>query len=156
MLTKNDCMSILIGMEDRGINVDKSMKKLLVSKDIPIDVLKFISQNQGLETVNFYEMLRKKHNKNKSPLYTNILNEADTIEKALTTLSCLLTQIILYGNKLELQQETFFKEIRAKEIASSLNTYFEIGESENCFKLLKLIKSDLLVLEYLNDRRELA
>jgi len=155
MLNKSDVMSILVRLEDSGINIDSYMKKLIVAKDIPIDVLKFITQNQGLETANFYEMLRKKHNQKKSPLYTNILKEKNSVEDVTTTLSCLLVQIVLYSNKLERDKETFLKEIRAEEITRVLNQYFKTGEIENCINLLKLIKSDLLVLDYLNGRREL-
>ena len=74
MITKNDCLSILVKLEDSGVkNIDTYMRKLLVSREIPLEVLKFISENRGLEISKFYEMLRKNHNKKKSPLYTNIV-----------------------------------------------------------------------------------
>ena len=76
MITKNDCLSILVRLEDTGVaNIDTYMRKLLVSREIPLEVLKFISDNSGLEISNFYEMIRKNHNKKKSPLYTNIVRE---------------------------------------------------------------------------------
>jgi hypothetical protein len=65
MITKNDCLTILVSLEDRGIDINQQMKRLLTSKDIPIDVLKFILTNRGIEVANFYEMLRKKHNQKK-------------------------------------------------------------------------------------------
>lgn len=154
MLSKNDCMSILVRLEDKGINIDAQMRQLLISKEIPIDVLKFIVQNQGIEVVNFYEILRKKHNQKKSPLYTNILREDFIIEEALITLSSLLTQITLHSSKLIDGNDEFLKDVRAKEITGVLTEYFETGEPENCQKILKAIKTDLLVLEYLNGRRE--
>ena len=65
MITKNDCLSILVKLEDSGVkNIDTYMRKLLVSREIPLEVLKFISENRGLEISKFYEMLRKNHNKN--------------------------------------------------------------------------------------------
>jgi hypothetical protein len=67
----------------------------------------------------------------------------------------LLTQILLYGSKLE-HQELFYKEARADEITKVLNEYFKTGLYETCHNLLKLIKSDLLVLEYIAGRRELV
>lgn len=155
MITKNDCMSILVKLEDKGINVNTYMRKLLISKEVPLDVLQFISKNQGIEVTNFYEMLRKKHNKSKSPLYTNIVKEVEEEEKVLTTLSSLLTQILLYSNKLE-DKESFLKEVRASEVTQVLQNYFVDGELESCLSLLKLIKADLMVLEYINGRRELA
>ena len=155
MITKNDCLSILVRLEDSGVaNIDTYMRKLLVSREIPLEVLKFISDNRGLEISKFYEMIRKNHNKNKSPLYTNIVREQSEVKDVTLTLSSLLTQILLYGNKLE-QPEIFFKEARADEITRVLNEYFQTGFSENCNNLLKVIKSDLLVLEYIAGRREL-
>lgn len=155
MITKNDCLSLLVKLEDNGVaNIDTYMRKLLVSREIPLDVLKFISDNRGLEISKFYEMIRQNHNKKKSPLYTNIVREQTETREIVLTLSCLLTQIFLYGNKLE-QPEIFFKEARADEITQVLNEYFQTGNTENCSNLLKIVKSDLLVLEYIAGRREL-
>lgn len=156
MLTKQDCMSILVKLNDTGVDINPYMKKLLISKDIPTDVLRFIVQNKGMEVVNFYEMLRKKHNQKKSPLYLNILKEQTDISDMVVTLSCLLTQITLWGNKLTDQKEFFFKEVRAAEITKTLTNYFDNYDATDCINLLKLIKTDLLVLEYLNGRRELS
>ena len=130
------------------------MKKLIVSKEIPLDVLRFIADNRGIEIINFYEMLRHSYNKKKSPLYKNILQEVETPEDTIILLSCLLTQIILYGNKLE-NKGSFLKEARAEEITRVLNTYFKDNNIGEGLALLKLIKSDLLVLEYIAGRREL-
>ena len=100
------------------------MKKLLSSKEIPLDTLKFISDNRGIEVANFYEMLRKKHNQKKSPLYLNIVKEVSTLDDVITTLVCLLTQITLYSNKLD-NKDSFLKEVRAEEITRVLNEYFK-------------------------------
>ena len=156
MITKNDCLSILVRLEDNGVkNVDPYMRKLLVSRDIPLEVLKFISDNRGIEVGHFYEMLRKSHNQKKSPLYTNILKEVENPDELITTLSCLLTQIILYGNKL-INRDQFFREVRAEEVSRVLNNFFKTGTYDECQSLLKLIKSDLLVLEYIAGRRDLG
>lgn len=154
MLTKSDCMSILVRLEDQGINIDSYMKRLIMSKDVPVDVLKFIAKNRGIELCNFYEMLRKSHNQKKSPLYTNILKESFSANEAILTLSSLLQQIILYNKKLT-NNVDFLKEARAEEITRALNRYFKEESLDDCLALLKLVKTDLLVLEYLNDRREL-
>ena len=156
MITKNDCLSILVKLEDNGVkNIDFYMRKLLTNREVPLEVLKFISANRGLEVSNFYEMLRKSHNTKKSPLYTNIVKETTEPKKVITTLSCLLTQILLYGSKLE-NQELFYKEVRAEELTRVLNNYFKTGLFDECIALLRLFKSDLLVLEYIAGRRELA
>lgn len=155
MITKQDCLTILVKLEDAGVaNIDEYIKKLLIAKEVPVEVLKFIATNRGLEAVNFYEMLRKSYNQKKSPLYINILkDEVDNSPDVVTTLACLLVQIILYGKKLS-DANTFYKEMRAEEISRVLNDYFKTGIYDNCVKMLKLIKIDLLVLEYINGRRE--
>ena len=155
MITKNDCLSILTKLDESGVSgVNQYVRKLVVARDIPIEVLKFISDNRGLEVSKFYEMLRRSHNQKKSPLYTNILKEVDDPQEVVTTLSCLLTQILLYGKKLE-DRDQFFREVRAEELTRVLNNYFKTGLYEECLNLIKVIKSDLLVLEYIAGRRDL-
>lgn len=153
MITKDDCMSILLKLEDQGININNMMRKLVIAKDTPLEVLQFIAQNRGVEALNFYEMLRVRYNKKKTPLYKNILKE-NSDDEITTILACLLTQIILYSKKLD-SKELFLKEIRAEEIARVLHVYFETDDLEQCKKLLHLIKADLMVLEYLNGKRTL-
>lgn len=156
MLTKSDCLSILVKMEDAGIDIKNNMKELLISKDIPTRVLEFIVKNKWIEAGNFYEMLRKKHNQKKSPLYLNILKDIESEEHCLTTLVCLLVQINLYSNKLERDKDLFLNEIRAEEISKVIHEYYATKDSSNCFSLLKLIKTDLLVLECLAGRRDFS
>lgn len=155
MITKNDCLSLLVSLEDHGINVNDQMKKLLSSKELPIEVLKFISKNRGIEVIDFYEMLRKKYNQKKSPLYKNIIKEIEDPEEVITTLACLLVQITLYSNKLTTNRELFQREVRAEEITRVLNNYYNTGSLDACIALIKLLKSDLLVLEHIGGRREL-
>ena len=154
MITKNDCLTILVALEDKGIDIDKPMRKLVTTKEIPMDVLKFILDNRGIEVANFYEMLRKKHNQKKSPLYHNIVKDITDTDEIITTLACLLVQITLYGNKLTSNREIFQREVRAEEITRVLNTYYSTGELDQCLALLKLLKTDLLVLEHISGRRE--
>ena len=154
MITKNDCLTILVSLEDRGISIDQPMKKLITAREIPLDVLKFILDNRGIEVANFYEMLRKKHNQKKSPLYYNIVKEITDPDDIITTLSCLLVQINLYSKKLVSNREIFQREIRAEEITRVLNEYYKTGSLENCLALKKLLKTDLLVLEHISGRRD--
>jgi hypothetical protein len=155
MITKNDCLSILVKFEDNGLTeAGTYIKKLMLSREPSIDVLKFIAKNRGFEIGNFYEMLRKSHNQKKSPLYTNIVRDFKEPTDIILTLSCLLTQILLYGKKLE-NPTSFYKEARSEEITRVLNIYFSTNDLTACAALLKLIKSDLVVMEYINERREL-
>ena len=154
MITKNDCLTILVALEDKGININQPMKKLITSKEIPMDVLKFILDNRGIEVANFYEMLRKKHNQKKSPLYHNIVKEITDTDEIITTLACLLVQINLYSKKLVTNKEIFQREVRAEEISRVLNNYYSTGQFDQCLALLKLLKTDLIVLEYISGRRQ--
>lgn len=154
MLNKSDCMSILIKLEDKGVDIDAQMKKLILAKDIPIDVLKFIAEKQGLEAVNFYEMLRKSYNNKKSKLYKNILDDIK-LEDVCVILSSLLLQIALYSSKLTDTKNSFLQEMRANEISEALADFYKSDNVEKCLAVLNAIKTDLLVLEYLNGRREL-
>lgn len=154
MITKNDCLTILVALEDKGVNIDKPMRKLVTTKDIPMEVLKFILDNRGIEVANFYEMLRKKHNQKKSPLYHNIVKDIDDVDEVITTLTCLLVQIALYSKKLHANREIFQREVRAEEITRVLNSYYRTGEFDQCLALIKLLKADLLVLEHISGRRE--
>ena len=156
MITKNDCLTILVSLEDRGINIDQQMKRLITSKEIPIDVLKFILTNRGIEVANFYEMLRKKHNQKKSPLYHSIVKDITDPDEVVTTLACLLVQITLYSRKLTSNKEIFQREVRAEEISRVLNNYYATGTLDNCLALIKLLKADLLVLEHISGRRDLT
>ena len=155
MITKNDCLTILVSLEDRGIDINGQMKRLLSSKEIPLDVLKFILVNKGSEVANFYEMLRKKHNQKKSPLYMNIVREVVDPEEVVTTLTCLLVQVSLYSRKLPANKDIFNREVRAEEITRVLNDYYSTGTLDSCMALIKLLRSDLLVLEHISGRRDL-
>lgn len=154
MITKNDCLSILVSLEDHGIDIDQPMKKLVTAKEIPMDVLKFILEHRGAEVANFYEMLRKKHNQKKSPLYHNIVKELTDVDELITTLACLLVQITLYSKKLKTNREIFQREVRAEEITRVLNNYYNTGTLEPCLALMKLLKTDLIVLEHISGRRD--
>lgn len=155
MITKNDCMSILVQMEDSGINIDSYMRKLAISPEIPVEVLKFISQNRGMEVQAFYEMLRKRHNQKKSKLYINLVKEIDDPAEVITTLTGLLMQINLYGRKLGEEATAFYRAVRAEEISRIINDFYVNNQYENAVTLIKLIKADILVLEYIAGRRDL-
>jgi len=154
MITKNDCMSILVKLEDTGLDVNKQIRALMMSKDIPLEVLRFISANRGIEISNFYEMLRKRSNEHKSPLYRNIMQGAEDEADAVVMLTSLLTQIELYGKRLD-GTTSFYREARAEEIAKILHDYFTTEDATDIINLLGLIKSDIMVLEYIAGRRDL-
>ena len=156
MITKNDCLSILVELEDRGaVNINKYIRQLMSSKEIPLEVLKFIAANRGIEVANFYEILRKSYNDKRSKLYYNILTETDNINEILIILSSLLTQVFLHCKHIK-NPARFLKEIRANEIAKVINNYCIDENPELCIKMLQAIRSDLTVMEYISGRRDLA
>lgn len=155
MITKNDCLSILVELEDKGVaDINKYIRQLTTSKEIPIEVLRFIADNRGIEVANFYEILRKSYNEKRSKLYYNILNETDNINEILILFSSLLTQVFLHCKHIK-NTSRFLKEIRASEIASVINEYSMTGNTELCIKMLQIIRSDMLVMEYIAGKREL-
>lgn len=156
MITKNDCLSILVELEDRGVaDINKYIRQLMSSKEIPLAVLKFIATNRGIEVANFYEILRNSYNDKRSKLYYNILNGSDNVNEILITLSSLLTQVFLHCKHIE-NPARFLKEIRASEIARVINEYCINEDPELCIKMLQAIRSDLTVMEYISGRRDLA
>lgn len=155
MISKNDCMSLLVKLEDKGIDINSMMKTLIMSKETPIEVLKFIFDNQGFEVGQFYEMLRRRYNQKKSPLYGNILKENIETEEVVLTLNCFLTQILLYAKKLDAPAQ-FYKDARAQEISGALNEYFINNNLSTCLALLQAIRTDIIVLEGIAGKRDFA
>lgn len=146
MITRSDCYLLLSDLQDSGIDTTKAISDLSTSKDIPISVIKFINDNRQLDLSQFYENLRKNYNNKKSQLYINIVKETQDPDKLLVTLSALLTQILLYSNKVN-DKQLFLKHSRADEISKVLTKYFIDYDLTTCVKLLRLIKADLKTLE---------
>ena len=146
MITRSDCYLLLSDLQDSGIDTTKAISDLSTSKDIPISVIKFINDNRQLDLSQFYENLRKNYNNKKSQLYINIVKETQDPDKLLVTLSALLTQILLYSNKVD-DKQLFLKHSRADEISKVLTKYFIDYDLTTCVKLLRLIKADLKTLE---------
>lgn len=146
MITRNDCYLLLAELSDRGIDTTSQLKELVASTHPPLEVIKFINDNRGLELTSFYERIRKNYNHKKSKLYINIVKETEQPQEVLTTLSSLLTQILLFAKDAE-DRQMFLKHSRANEITQVLNGYFRNYDLTNCNKLIKLIKADLKALE---------
>ena len=146
MITRSDCYLLLSDLQDSSIDTTKAINDLSTNKDIPISVIKFINDNRQLDLSQFYENLRKNYNNKKSQLYINIVKETQDPDKLLVTLSALLTQILLYSNKVN-DKQLFLKHSRADEISKVLTKYFIDYDLTTCIKLLRLIKADLKTLE---------
>lgn len=152
MITKNDVLLLLTDLQESGVQTKDAIKELMASRDVPIDVLKFINEHRPLDLTNFYEKLRKSYNDKHSKLYISIVKEIQNPEDVLTTLSSLNLQIILYSKNAS-DRQMFLKHARAKEINLVLTRYFTDYDLTNCLKLLRLIKADLLASETIIGRR---
>ena len=75
MITRLDCLTLLFELRDKGVDVDKHIKYLLVHTEPTLDIIKTINNNMELNIRAFYEKLRKSYNNNKSKLYINIVKE---------------------------------------------------------------------------------
>lgn len=153
MITKNDVILLLTELQENNVDVTPYLKKAILSESVNLEALKFINDNRPLDVANFYELLRKNNNSKKSPLYKNIVKEdLSDASNVLTTLAALNLQILLYARKLE-NNEMFLKHSRGEEITRVLNNYYATYDLIPCYKLLKLIKADLVALEHLAGRR---
>lgn len=155
MLTKNDLLILLTDLENTGEAVDEQTMSLLKSPTISFDVLKFINDKRQLDVASFYTLIRKNYNNKKSSLYKNIVKEnSEELEEVLVILSSLNLQIMLFAEKLE-DNRMFLKHSRGEEITQVLNNYYKNYDLRPCIKLLRLIKADLMVFDYITGRRDL-
>lgn len=146
MFTKTDCLSLLFELRDKGIDVDKDIKYLLVHKEPTLDIIKTINNNMELSIRAFYEKLRKSYNNNRSKLYINIVKENNLEPKeVLCTLASLQLQILLFNKTLD--DPSFLRTARFNEICDCLKAYYISGDIIPSQKLLELFKADLKFLE---------
>ena len=151
MITKTDCILLLTEQQANGIDVSNMLNTLIKQQEPSIEVIKFINDNRQLDLSKFYEKIRKSYNNKKSNLYINIVKEIEDPNEVVITLSAMLTQILLFGKEAE-NKQLFLKHARAEEISLVLFNYFKNYDITNCIKLLKLIKADLKVVEFINGR----
>lgn len=146
MITKNDAYILLADLADKGIDTTSAINDLASSVNLPLSVIKFINDNRQLDLTQFFERLRKNYNNKKSTLYGNIVKDIEEPSKVLTTLSALLTQILLFSDKVS-DRQMFLRHSRCNEITLVLNNYFKTYDLTNCIKLIRIIKADLKALE---------
>ena len=147
MLKKNDLILLLTKLQESGKDITQQLKKVIVSQDIPLDVVKFINDERQLDVTGFYEQLRKSYNNKRSSLYINLVREEPKEPTdVLVTLSSLNLQILLYAKHLDSPQ-MFLSHSRAEEITRVLNNYYRTYDLKPALTLRDLIRSDLKVFE---------
>lgn len=153
MLQKTDLVLLLTELQEQGVEVSNQIKTVVTSQNIPMDVIKFINEHKQLDAVAFYERLRKNYNNKRSDLYKNLVK--DTIEPIdiITTLSAFALQVVLYSKHVA-NEELFFNSVRIEEVTRVLHNYYISYELTSAMKLIKLIRSDILAIEYANGRRD--
>ena len=151
MITRRDCLLLLSELSQRGIDTTKIMDKALKSRDIDIDVIKFINEHRQFEANAFYDKIRRSYNSKKSNLYKNIVtcDEVDCTNNVLTTLGALNLQILLYLDHVE-DTKMFLRHMRHEEIIQALLNYTRTFNLVPCIQVLQIIKADLKAFEYIN------
>lgn len=144
MIDKTDIILLLSDMQKNNIDVSNDVKAVLNSDIIPLNIIKKINEFKSIDIINFYLKLKKSYNDKHSKLYKNIMradeNLLDDPKTALTTLSALLNQILLYKPE---DRVMFYKHARGNEIAQVLSIYFKTYNIEPVYKLLALTKADI-------------
>jgi len=155
MISKSDVMLLLTELQNNGEDVTREITSLYREPSISLDTLKRINSSHPLELIKFYDKLRESYNKKHSKMYINIMrSDEKAIQEAktiLTTLSGLLNQILQFECE---DKPMFLKHVRADEITQVLEIYFKTFNITPAFKLLKLIKADIVVSEIINGHRK--
>lgn len=147
MITKNDIILLLTDLEKIGVEINKSLYVDVSKNGVTPEIVNFINSNRQLDLHKFYEKIRKSYNEKHSTLYINIVKEIDDVNKVLTTLSALQTQLLLFYMREAEDKEMFLRHSRASEISKVLLNYYMTYDLKPCIKLLRLIKADIKCLQ---------
>lgn len=128
MISNSDLYLLLADLQDSGVDTTTPTQQLVRSgRSVPVSVLKFINDHRQLDLSCFYRKLRKSYNDKRSKLYISIVREDDDPQQVPVTLSCLLTQIVLFSKTVE-DRDMFLKHARAEEISKVLLNHFRTAD----------------------------
>ena len=144
MITKNDCLLLLVDLKKDGVDTTEAVRELLKGNLLPS--LQLVNNHRMMDISNFYEKLRKSYNDHHSKLYINIMKELDedNIEEILTTLNSFALQAMLFKAE---NKEMFMKHVRLDEVYKVLLKYTIDYDMTKAIDLLRLIKADIKALE---------
>ena len=156
MLQNNDLVLLLTELEAEGdTEASKFIYNIVGQSTVSLDALKYINNHRHLDVVDFYEGLRKSYNNKKSKLYKNLLKDELSVNDSLATLHSFALQLFLYSKKLEDSNKLmFYKHIRAEEITRVLNDYYKTYNISSIFKMMRLLRADLVAFEVSTGRRQ--
>jgi hypothetical protein len=147
MIKPEDVILLLSELEKDGVYVADHILEQLKSNTPNMDAIAFINKHRQMDVAAFYEKIRKSYNEKHSTLYINIVKEIDDVNKVLTTLSALQTQLLLFYTKEAEDKEMFLRHSRASEISKVLLNYYMTYDLKPCIKLIQLIKADIKCLQ---------
>lgn len=157
MLQSNDLVLILTNMSAQGVEGADRQIRNCIGKPISqcLDTLAFINEHRQLDVTRFYERVRENHNEKRSSLYKNIVRDDLDSDGIITTLHAFALQVALFARHVsDSDRNLFYKHARAEEVARVLEGYYRDFDLTSALKLLRLIKADLLVFEYISGRRD--
>ena len=133
-ITKATAYAKLAKIKTEGRDTSKYIRMLAKSDTVPYDVIVFINKNIRLEQFSTYNHIYE--NRNKNPLYKNIVNENASIEDRALALSSILTQTIIQSKKLnEDSKQDNYNIMNSGDILEALNEYIVYGNPDKVIEV---------------------
>lgn len=149
MLSKNTCYKILLEMRDDGQNVTRYINLVSSNTIVPKEVIQFINNQRPLKVTEYYDELRKLHNKKHVKLYKELLEESrDDIQRMTKVLSSYITRALIYTENMDGQDKfNFLENARIPDCSVALSKYFIDKDDSLIKETFDLIRTDIKILE---------
>lgn len=120
-------------MESLGIDIERHIRSLAISAEVPSSVEDFIASGGKEENKNFLSSLKEKK------FYKTIMDESAAPTEQAKALSSLVTHTLIEHGNTGVSAKTLSKPIRASKVMESLSSFLNEGDSsrvkESCQKL---------------------